>query len=41
MIVAYAVTGILPDAFSPESAALLYPVLDRNYAVTGGFLLLT
>lgn len=38
---AYAVTGIRPDVFSPESAALLHPVLDRHYAVTGGFLVST
>ena len=40
-IAAYAVAGIGPDAFSPESAAFLYPLSDRYYAVTGGFLLST
>ena len=40
-IAAYAVAGIGPDAFSPESAAFLYPLSGRYYAVTGGFLLST
>jgi hypothetical protein len=40
-VAAYAVAGIGPDAFSPESAAFLYPISDRYYAVTGGFLLST
>ena len=40
-VAAYAVAGIGPDAFGPESAAFLYPISDRYYAVTGGFLLST
>jgi hypothetical protein len=40
-VAAYAVAGIGPDAFSPESAAFLYPISGRYYAVTGGFLLST
>jgi inner membrane protein len=40
-VAAYAVAGIAPDLFSPESAAFLYPLSDRYYAVTGGFLLST
>lgn len=37
-VAAYAVAGIGPDAFSAESAALLYPLSGRYYAITGGLL---
>lgn len=40
-IAAYAVAGIGLDLFSPESAAVLYPLSDRYYAVVGRFLLST
>ena len=37
-VAAYAVAGIGPDAFSAESAAFLYPLSGRYYAITGGLL---
>lgn len=41
MIAACAITEIAPNTFNSKTAAFLYPVLDRYYAVTGGFLLST
>lgn len=34
-VAAYAVAGIAPDLFNVESAAVLYPLSDRYYAVVG------
>jgi hypothetical protein len=41
LVAVYAVAGIGPDAFSTESVALLYPLSERYYAITGGFLFST
>lgn len=41
VISVYAVAGIGFDAFSTESAALLYPLSDQYYAIVGRFLIST
>jgi hypothetical protein len=40
-VAAYAVAGIGPDLFNIESAAVLYPLSDRYYAVVGKLVLST
>lgn len=40
-VAAYAVAGIGPDLFNVESAAVLYPLSDRYYAVVGKLVLST
>lgn len=40
-VAAYAVAGIGLDLFNVESAAVLYPLSDRYYAVVGRFILST
>lgn len=40
-VAAYAVAGIAPDLFNVESAAVLYPLSDRYFAIVGQFTLST
>lgn len=40
-VAAYAVAGIGPDLFNVESAAVLYPLSDRYFAIVGKFTLST
>ena len=40
-VAAYAVAGVGPDLFNVESAAVLYPLSDRYYAVVGKLVLST